>query len=136
MNTQTDILRLLRNLICIDIINAVDLGQGLCRVEAGNSLTDRLPWLTCRTGRSRSWRAPSEREPVLILALGGELDTAFALPGIFSDDFPALSVVVEASELIIASSKLIMYLEFFWVWTPFAQTNANGVSEDNSGGLH
>ncbi|EKN3371373.1 phage baseplate assembly protein V, partial [Yersinia enterocolitica] len=36
----------------------------------------------------RSWWAPSEGEQVLILSLGGELDTAFVLPGIFSDDFP------------------------------------------------
>jgi phage baseplate assembly protein V len=42
------------------------------------------------------WWAPSEGEQVLVLALGGELDTAFVLPGIFSDDFPAPSVSADA----------------------------------------
>lgn len=31
------------------------------------------------------WWAPSVGEQVLLLAIGGELDTAFLLPGIFSD---------------------------------------------------
>lgn len=53
--------------------------------------TTWLNWLTCRAGRSRVWWAPSEGEQVLLLAIGGELDTAFVLPGIFSDDHPAPS---------------------------------------------
>ncbi len=89
MNNQTDIQCLLRNLIRIGIVNAVDLEHGLCRVETGGNLTDWLHWLTCRAGCSRSWRALSVGEQLLILALGGELDTAFMLPGVFSDDFPA-----------------------------------------------
>lgn len=36
--------------------------------------------------------APSIGEQVMILAAGGELDTAFVLPGIYSDDNPAPSV--------------------------------------------
>lgn len=39
MNNQTDIPRLLRNLIRIGTINAVDLERGLCRVETGGNLT-------------------------------------------------------------------------------------------------
>ncbi|UMT46983.1 hypothetical protein AOY90_15755 [Escherichia coli] len=42
---------------------------------------DWLQWLTHRAGRSRTWWAPSVGEQVLILAVGGELDTAFVLPG-------------------------------------------------------
>lgn len=89
MNNQHDILRLLRNLIRIGTVSAVDLDNGLCRVETGGNLTDWLNWLTCRAGRTRSWSAPSVGEQVLIFALGGELDTAFVLCGIFSDYFPA-----------------------------------------------
>jgi len=36
----------------------------------------------------RVWWASSFGNQVLILASGGELDTAFVLPGIFSDDNP------------------------------------------------
>jgi phage baseplate assembly protein V len=53
-------------------------------------------WPTCRAGRSRVWWAPSVGEQVLILAIGGELDTAFVLPGIFSDDHPASSASPDA----------------------------------------
>ncbi|EKN4069277.1 phage baseplate assembly protein V [Yersinia enterocolitica] len=91
MNTQTqltEILRLLRNLIRIGTVAEVDLDNALCRVATGDNTTGWLNWLTLRAGQSRSWWAPSEGEQVLILSLGGELDTAFVLPGIFSDDFP------------------------------------------------
>ncbi|EKN3487511.1 phage baseplate assembly protein V [Yersinia enterocolitica] len=91
MNTQTqitEILRLLRNLIRIGTVAEVDLDQTLCRVTTGDNTTGWLNWLTARAGQSRSWWAPSVGEQVLILSLGGELDTAFVLPGIFSDDFP------------------------------------------------
>lgn len=91
MNTQTqltEILRLLRNLIRIGTVAEVDLDNALCRVATGDNITGWLNWLTLRAGQSRSWWAPSLGEQVLILSLGGELDTAFVLPGIFSDDFP------------------------------------------------
>ncbi|HHH1366107.1 TPA: phage baseplate assembly protein V [Yersinia enterocolitica] len=91
MQTQTqitEILRLLRNLVSIGTVAEVDLDQALCRVATGDNTTGWLNWLTLRAGQSRSWWAPSEGEQVLILSLGGELDTAFVLPGIFSDDFP------------------------------------------------
>ncbi len=39
MNNQHDILRLLRNLIRIGTVSAVDLDNGLCRVETGGNLT-------------------------------------------------------------------------------------------------
>lgn len=91
MNTQTqltEILRLLRNLVRIGTVAEVDLDNALCRVATGDNTTGWLNWLTLRAGQSRSWWAPSEGEQVLILSLGGELDTAFVLPGIFSDEFP------------------------------------------------
>jgi len=109
MNTQTNILRLLRNLIRIGTVNAVDLEHALCRVQTGDNLTDWLPWLTCRAGRSRSWWAPSEGEQVLLLALGGELDTAFVLPGVFSDDFPAPSASADALHIVFPDGAVLEY---------------------------
>lgn len=109
MNNQTNILRLLRNLIRIGTVHTVDLDHGLCRVETGGNLTDWLHWLTCRAGRSRTWWAPSEGEQVLILALGGELDTAFVLPGIFSDDFPAPSASADAIHVTFPDGAVLEY---------------------------
>ncbi|NWA22120.1 phage baseplate assembly protein V [Serratia liquefaciens] len=96
MNNQSDTLRLLRNLIRIGTVNAVDPDRGLCRVDTGGNLTDWLNWISFRAGRTRIWSAPSVGEQVLVFALGGELDTAFVLCGIYSDDFPAPSASADA----------------------------------------
>ncbi|MNG63960.1 Phage-related baseplate assembly protein [compost metagenome] len=102
-------MRLLRNLIRIGTVAAVDRERGLCRVDTGGNLTDWLNWLTCRAGRTRVWWAPSEGEQVLVLALGGELDTAFVLPGIFSDDFPAPSASADAIHITFPDDAVIEY---------------------------
>lgn len=89
MNTLANIqelARALRNMIRTGIIVETDLNAGRCRVQTGGMCTDWLQWLTHRAGRSRTWWAPSVGEQVLILAVGGELDTAFVLPGIYSGD--------------------------------------------------
>lgn len=96
MNNQSDTLRLLRNLIRIGTVNAVDPDRGHCRVDTGGNLTDWLNWVSFRAGRTRIWSAPSVGEQVLVFALGGELDTAFVLCGIYSDDFPAPSASADA----------------------------------------
>ncbi len=112
MNTQTqitEILRLLRNLIRIGTVAEVDLDQALCRVATGDNITGWLNWLTLRAGQSRSWWAPSEGEQVLILSLGGELDTAFVLPGIFSDDFPPPSASADGLYLAFPDGATLHY---------------------------
>lgn len=112
MNTQTqitEILRLLRNLIRIGTVAEVDLDQALCRVATGDNTTGWLNWLTLRAGQSRSWWAPSEGEQVLILSLGGELDTAFVLPGIFSDDFPPPSASADGLYIVFPDGATLHY---------------------------
>lgn len=87
MNIQTNaILRLLRNFIRTGIVTDIDLDEGMCRVQTGGMETTWLNWFSSCAGRSRVWWAPSIGEQVLLLAIGDELDTAFVLPGIFSDD--------------------------------------------------
>jgi hypothetical protein len=91
MNTLASIqelARAIRNMIRTGIVVETDLDAGRCRVQTGGIYTDWLQWLTHRAGRSRTWWAPSVGEQVMILAVGGELDTAFVLPGIYSDDHP------------------------------------------------
>ena len=51
---------------------------------------------SARAGKTRSWNAPSVGEQVLVLCLGGELDTGFVMPGIFSYDNPAPSAWADA----------------------------------------
>ncbi|WP_261644397.1 phage baseplate assembly protein V [Erwinia mallotivora] len=110
MNSQIpDILRLLRNLIRIGTVSAVNTDDALCRVDTGNNTTAWLHWLTARAGRTRSWSAPSVGEQVLVLCLGGELDTGFVLPGIFSDDNPAPSASADALHWSFPDGAVIEY---------------------------
>lgn len=112
MNTLTSmhgIARAIRNLIRIGVVTDVDFNRGLCRVQSGGMKTTWLNWLTCRAGRSRVWWAPSEGEQVLLLAIGGELDTAFVLPGIFSDDHPAPSGSPDALHVSFPDGAVIEY---------------------------
>lgn len=112
MNTLAslqEISRLLRNMIRTGVVVETDLDEGRCRVQTGGIVTDWLQWLTHRAGRSRTWWAPSVDEQVLILAVGGELDTAFVLPGIYSDDHPAPSASADALHIDFPDGAVIEY---------------------------
>ncbi|EMB4651000.1 TPA: phage baseplate assembly protein V [Klebsiella variicola] len=112
MNTLTyinELARAIRNLIRSGVVTEVDTAQGLCRVQSGGIQTTWLNWLTTRAGRSRTWWAPSVGEQVLLLAIGGELDTAFVLPGIFSNDNPAPSASADAWHVAFPDGAVIEY---------------------------
>jgi phage baseplate assembly protein V len=115
MNTQysstqnAELLRRLRNLIRVGTITQVDTARGLCRVETGKLETDWLNWLTARAGRARTWWAPSVGEQVILLAVGGDLTTAFVLPAVFSDDHPAPSVSSDAVHIAFPDGAMMEY---------------------------
>ena len=109
LNSLQEIARAIRNLIRTGIVSDVDLKEGLCRIQTGGMQTTWLNWLTTRAGRSRTWWAPSVGEQVLLLAIGGELDTAFVLPGIFSDDNPAPSASADAWHVAFPDGAVIEY---------------------------
>ncbi|MEI7073302.1 phage baseplate assembly protein V [Pectobacterium versatile] len=107
--TLTEIQRLLRNMIRVGVVTHVNTADVLCRVQTGDMTTGWLNWLTRRAGRSRDWWAPSIGEQVLILSIGGELDTAFVLPGIYSDDNPAPSASADAYHVSFPDGAVIEY---------------------------
>ncbi|WP_342323506.1 phage baseplate assembly protein V [Kosakonia sp. BYX6] len=112
MNTLANInelARAIRNMVRTGVVVEIDLNAGRCRVQTGGMVTDWLQWLTQRAGRSRTWWAPSIGEQVLILAVGGELDTAFVLPGIYSDDNPAPSASGDAWHVAFPDGAVIEY---------------------------
>ncbi len=89
MNTHlTEIMRLITNLIRTGTVSEVDTVNWLCRVKTGELETNWINWLTLRAGNTRTWWQPSIGEQVVLLSLGGNLETAFALPAIYSDAFP------------------------------------------------
>ncbi|MEH0875619.1 phage baseplate assembly protein V [Pectobacterium cacticida] len=107
--TLTEIQRLLRNVIRVGVVTHVNTADALCRVQNGEMTTGWLNWLTRRAGRSRDWWAPSIGEQVLILSIGGELDTAFVLPGIYSDANPAPSASADAYHVSFPDGAVIEY---------------------------
>ncbi|MEG0623229.1 MAG: phage baseplate assembly protein V [Hafnia sp.] len=112
MNTQSqlsEISRLLRNLIRTGVVSEVDTDGALCRVQTGEIQTGWINWLARRAGRSRDWWAPSVGEQVLLLAVGGELDTAFVLTGIYCDDFPAPSASADGWRVEFPDGAVIEY---------------------------
>ena len=109
LSTIQELARAIRNLIRSGVVTEVDTVQGLCRVQSGGIQTTWLNWLTTRAGRSRTWWAPSVGEQVLLLAIGGELDTAFVLPGIFSDDNPTPSASADAWHVAFPDGAVIEY---------------------------
>lgn len=97
MNTQlNEVMRIIANLIRTGTVTDVDADKWLCRVKTGDLETNWLNWLTLRAGKSRTWWKPSVGEQVLVLAVGGELTTAFVLPGIYSDACPPPSTSEDA----------------------------------------
>ncbi|QLL92844.1 phage baseplate assembly protein V [Pectobacterium carotovorum] len=107
--TLTEIQRLLRNMNRVGVVTHVNTADALCRVQTGGMTTGWLNWLTRRAGRSRDWWAPSIGEQVLILSIGGELDTAFVLPGIYSDNNPAPSASPDALHISFPDGAVIEY---------------------------
>ncbi|EPH3179670.1 phage baseplate assembly protein V [Klebsiella aerogenes] len=89
MNAQlTEIMRLITNLIRTGTVTEVDRDNWLCRVKTGDLETNWINWLTLRAGNSRTWWKPSVGEQVVLFSLGGNLETAFALPAVYSNQFP------------------------------------------------
>jgi len=112
MNTLenfSELARAVRDLIRIGVVSEIDTEQAFCRVQTGELMTDWLHWLTPRAGAARTWWAPSVGEQVLILSLGGELDTAFVLPAIYSDDFPAPAVSAQAYHVQFSDGAVMEY---------------------------
>ncbi len=97
MNAQiTEIMRLITNLIRTGVVTEVDRENWLCRVKTGDLETNWISWLTLRAGNARTWWRPSEGEQVVLLSLGGNLETAFALPAIYSNQFAPPSTSADA----------------------------------------
>lgn len=91
MNNESglaELYRLLLNIIRTGVVTEVDSEAWLCRVQTGELETSWLSWLTLRAGKSKTWWKPSVGEQVLLLSVGGDLTTAFVLPGIYSNANP------------------------------------------------
>lgn len=107
--TLPELHRLLTNIIRVGLVTEVDLVGHRCRVRTGDLKTDWVPWLTTRAGHSRAWWAPNVGEQVLLLAIAGELTTAFVLPAVYSEQFPAPSVSADAVHIAFPDGAIMEY---------------------------
>lgn len=105
---SAEIRRLINNLIRVGVVVAVDAKKG-CRVQIGNLETDWLNWLTLRAGSTRTMNAPNVGEQVIILAIGGELTTAFVLTGIFSNEYAEPTDSLTADHCAYSDGAIIEY---------------------------
>lgn len=89
--SPTEQLRQMNNIVRTGRVEAVNPSIARCRIRTGELLTDWLPWLTLAAGggnQARHWRVPAINEECLLLAPGGDLAQAIALPGLFCEDMP------------------------------------------------
>ncbi|MDA8455255.1 phage baseplate assembly protein V [Acidovorax sp. GBBC 3334] len=98
-----EVLRRLENIVRVGVVAAVQHGKpARIRVRTGNITTNWLPWVAQRAGgrQRRHWWAPVAGEQCLLLAPGGDLLNAVALPGIYSDsnDQASTSATVERTD--------------------------------------
>lgn len=79
-----DINRRLESLIRLGQVTAVDPATARCRVKTGQLVTDWLPWLTGRAGKTRTWCPPTVGEQCLLLSPSGDTAAGIVLIGIYS----------------------------------------------------
>lgn len=89
MDNIAELQRLIHNMIRIGTVSEVDTGKARVRITIGGLHTNWLPWLTARAGATRTWSPPTVGEQVLVIAMGGDFDTAIVLTGVYSDAHPA-----------------------------------------------
>lgn len=77
----------IHQLLRFGVIEMVDLDKARLRVRIGEVLTDWLPWLTSSAGNTRSWRAPSVGEQVLVMSPSGDLTAGVVLPALYQERF-------------------------------------------------
>lgn len=86
-----EILRKLENMIRFGLIHKVDLTKATAQVAIGGLITDFLPFVTARTGTTKSWSPPTVGEQCIVLAMNGELTTACIILGLYTQNSPSQS---------------------------------------------
>ncbi|WP_426577165.1 phage baseplate assembly protein V [Xenorhabdus stockiae] len=107
--TPAELYRLLMNIVRVGTVSAVDLSNQRCRVHISGLQTDWLRWTVQRAGSSRTWWAPSVGEQVLVLAMGGELTTAFVAGALYSAAHVAPSTSADAVHIAFPDGAVIEY---------------------------
>lgn len=88
--TLSDLARRFENLLRVGSVTQVQLTQQpRVRVQVGQIITAWIPVTTLRAGASKTWNPPTVGEQVLVVSPSGDLESAFVLLGINSNQHPA-----------------------------------------------
>jgi phage baseplate assembly protein V len=108
--------RRLGNIVRLGAVAAVDLAAAppMVQVDIGTAdepqITDWLPWMTRRAGRTKQWTPPDVNEQVVILSPGGEIAQGVVLPGaLFSDLFPANGTAQDLWRVTFPDASVVEY---------------------------
>lgn len=89
MDEAPELIRLAGDLIRLGVVAQVDLAAAHCTVAITDDLiTGPVPWLAF-AGALSVWAPPSIGEQVLVLCPEGDIASAVAVRGVFSDSRPA-----------------------------------------------
>lgn len=83
--------RRIESIIRFGLIAEVDHAQAKARVKCGQILTDFIPFVTMRSGTTKTWSPPTQGEQCVILAASGELTTACIITGLYTQNSPSHS---------------------------------------------
>lgn len=98
----SEFVRRFNNIVRFGTIAEIDYKRARVRVKTGKITTTWIPWATM-AGNMKIWNPPVVGEQVSIIAQGGDLSVAIAIPSIYQNKFSAPSddeniIKVELSE--------------------------------------
>ncbi|MYL22540.1 phage baseplate assembly protein V [Halomonas alkaliantarctica] len=109
MTNAAELLRLIHNLIRMGTIAEVDHASARCRVQTGELITARLPWIEARSGTTRTWNPPTLGEQVVVFSPGGDPTAAVVLTGLYRTQHPAPSDSADLWHAVMPDGAVIEY---------------------------
>lgn len=109
MTNAAELLRLIHNLIRLGTIAEVDHASARCRVQTGELITARLPWIETRSGTTRTWNPPTLGEQVVVFSPGGDPTAAVVLTGLYRTQYPAPSDSADLWHAVMPDGAVIEY---------------------------
>lgn len=91
MDQTADQARRLESVVRFGTIAEIDHAAARVRVKSGGLVSNWLPWLACRAGRTSRWSPPTSGEQCIVLSPSGETAAGLVLVGIYSSAEPAPS---------------------------------------------
>ena len=109
MEDSAELNRKMGNVIRPGVIAAVDYARALVRVKSGALLTDWLPWLVHRAGKTRTWDPPTAGEAACVLSASGDPAAGIVLPALYTAQNPPPSSSPDEHLVVYPDGARILY---------------------------